>query len=99
MDNIKWLKRKYPESYEEIFPFIDYYDLKKLKVGRLLQDISPVHCDEVYSKSTLILFRRSNPLDYNHPVFYIVAKCDPGVTYSGFHSFLECSSYVEEITK
>ena len=42
----------------------------------------------MYGIGTLIQFSRSNPIrDYNYPDVYCIAKCDPGYTASGYHSF------------
>ena len=90
MEDLKWLKRKYPNSFEELNKYFDRQELcdfKKstLKIGRLNKDI--IYCQK-YKKGSIIQFRRSNPInDYNHPFVYCVVKCQVGYTASGYHSF------------
>jgi hypothetical protein len=90
MENLKWLKRKYPDSFEELKDCFDRLELDnfkkaKLKIGRLTKDV--IHCQN-YKKGTLIQFRRSNPVNnYNYPHVYCVVKCQLGFTESGYHSF------------
>jgi len=89
MDNSKWLKRKYPDSFEELNEYFDSGALKHfkkstLKIGRLTSDI--FHGQE-YKKGSILTFRRSNPVnDYNHPLIYAILKCQAGYTASGYHS-------------
>lgn len=97
MKNDKWAKRKYPNTYKEILPFINYdKDLKKYKVGRLLEDLK---IEELYKKGTIFLYRKTNPInDYNYPDIYVIFKCiDQKITFSGFHSFMVSPLNFEEI--
>jgi len=90
MNSLKWLKRKYPNSFEELNEYFDKHEIdnfKKstMKIGRLTKDIV---CGEKYKKNSIIQFRRSNPIyDDNHPFVYVVLKCQVGYTQSGYHSF------------
>lgn len=102
MDNLKWLKRKYPDSFDELNNYFDRVELNHfkrstLKIGRLVKDV--IWCQK-YKKGNIIQFRRSNPInDYNHPFVYCIVKCKVGYTESGYHSFnIEESDFIE-ITK
>lgn len=90
MDNRKWLKRKYPKSFEKVNEMLDderLYDFKnnRYELGVL---IKAVWCVETfYPEGTMIMFKRSNPRDYNHPMHYAVCKCkEDGLTESGYQS-------------
>lgn len=88
MNTLKWLKRKYPVSYEELLPFTKEFDdpyRRKMHVGRLTADI---YNEELYKAGTIVLFTERSPLDENYPGKIILARCvDPDLTVSGFHSF------------
>ena len=90
MNSLKWLKRKYPKSFDELNDYFDRHELEEFKkstmlIGRLTKD---VFWGQKYKKGSIIQFRRSNPVnDYNHPFVYAVFKCQVGYTESGYHSF------------
>lgn len=90
MENRKWLKRKYPESFERINDFFDdvflsEFKRKKYKLALLNNDTTNVI---TYKKDSIIAFKRSNPInDENYPLHYCIAKCDKNLTSSGYHSF------------
>ena len=92
MENRKWLKRKYPNSYDELDKYFNDDQLcdfkrSRRKIGRLKNAIFNMD-GSMYDIGTLIQFKRSNPIrDYNYPDVYCIAKCDPGYTASGYHSF------------
>ena len=99
MDSLKWLKRKYPDSFEELNNYFDRFEIENfkkstLKIGRLTKNV--FWCQE-YKKGSIIQFKRSNPInDYNHPYIYAVLKCDVGYTDSGYHSFnINESDFIE----
>lgn len=90
MESIKWLQRKYPNSFEDLNKYFDWFELEnfkksRMKLGRLTKDVVNVR---KYKKGEIVQFRRSNPInDYNHPCTEIVLKCPVGFTESGYHSF------------
>lgn len=100
MESIKWLKRKYPNSFEDLNNYFDRFELEnfkksRMKLGRLTKDVS---CGRKYKKGEIVQFRRSNPInDYNHPWVEIVLKCPVGFTESGYHSFLVSEDCFTEI--
>ncbi len=100
MDNRKWLKRKYPETFKEVDEFLNdgfLQEFKKgrYKLGRLVSDI--IECQK-YKKGDLIYFKRSNPVnDYNHPIIRAIIKCQKGYTASGYHGIRVVESEFEEI--
>ena len=100
MTDEQWLKRKYPETHNEIIPLIKTGDryVRKYKVGRLLGDITSC---ETYTKGTIFLYRKSNPVNYyNHPEIHCLFKnIDPNLTGSGFHSFTIFPVEFETVTK
>lgn len=89
MDDRKWLRRKYPEVFDEVNSFLDDHQLSEFKkrkynLGRLVSDMLDM---EDYSAGTMIMFKRSNPVrDYNYPMHYAVIKCSDGITASGYLS-------------
>ena len=90
MNSLKWLQRKYPNSFKELNEYFDSYELENfkkshMKIGRLTKDI---FCCQTYKKDSIIQFRRRNPVnDYNYPFVYAVLKCQVGYTGSGYHAF------------
>lgn len=90
MDDLKWLKRKYPDSFDELNVYFDRKELRDFKksthkIGRLIKDVT--WCQK-YNKGTILQFKRSNPINnYNYPFVYCVVKCDIGYTESGYHFF------------
>jgi len=86
MENKKWLKRKYSNTYEELINFFDDKFLQefrnsKYKMGKLVENVGD------YSKGSLVAFKRSNPInDYNYPIHHGIVKCSKGYTTSGYHS-------------
>lgn len=100
MDNLKWLKRKYPYSFNELNEYFYRFELDKfkkstLKIGRLTKDVIWI---QKYKKGSIIQFRRSNPInDYNHPFVYCIVKCKIGFTQSGYHSFNIYEDYFSEV--
>jgi hypothetical protein len=99
MDNRKWLKRKYPKSFNEISNFLDDKALiqfkdGKYKIGRLVMD------NFAMIKGELMFFKRSNPVnDYNYPSHPAIFKCSKNHTVSGYHSEWITENYYEEIVK
>jgi len=90
VDNLKWLKRKMPMSFELFIDFVDYKNLKHYKFGVLNNSISlPNRKEDIsYPKGTPILFERLNSINNeNHPFVYVLAKCKEGITASGFQTF------------
>jgi hypothetical protein len=100
MDNRKWLKRKYPESFDQVNSFLNDYYLsifksQKFKLGELKNDIQLYD----YKKGDICMFKKSNPVnDYNHPYSYVIVKCG-SFTASGYHSFNIGRNDCKEITK
>ena len=100
MENRKWLKRKYPKSFDKANDFLNdkwlkNFKDKKYKLGKLLEDINE---GEVYKKGELCMFKRTNPInDYNYPLHTIIVKCTEGLTASGYHSFWIFPDKIEEI--
>jgi hypothetical protein len=100
MENKKWLKRKYPDSFTEIVEFLNDKELEnfkrnKYKLGRL---VKPVWYVNLYPTNTLIMFKRSNPIyDVNYPLHYAVVKCEDNLTESGYHSINLFEQDFEEI--
>lgn len=90
MESIKWLKRKYPNTFEELNEYFDRHQIEEfkkstMKIGRLVKDVV---CGNKYKKGSIIQFKRSNPINsYNHPFVYAILKCKVGYTESGYHSF------------
>lgn len=105
MDNQKWLKRKFPKSFEEVNAvFTDEYitELKVYgyKLGKLKEpQIMEFGRKEKYPVGTYIIFKRSNPVrSYNYPLHYAITKClIENFTASGYHSFSIYESEFEEI--
>jgi len=100
MDDIKWLQRKYPDSFKEVDEYFDRQELRDFrkstrKIGRLSKDV--IHCQK-YKKGSIIEFRRSSITEHNHPYVYCVVKCQVGYTESGYHSFNITESDFKEIT-
>lgn len=65
MNSLKWLQRKYPNSFEELNAYFDRNEIKNfkkstMKIGRLTKDV--VWCQK-YKKGSIIQFRRSNPVN------------------------------------
>lgn len=102
MNDIKWLKRKYEESFNELNVYFDRHELRHFKksafkIGRLTKDI--IQCQK-YKKGSIIQFKRSNPInDYNHPFVYCIVKCQVEYTESGYHSFNINENDFEELIK
>lgn len=102
MNDLKWLQRKYPNSFEELQEYfnekeLNYFKKSNLKIGRLIRDV--IWCQK-YKKGSIIQFGRSNPInDPNHPYVYCVIKCQPNYTESGYHSFNIKEEDFEELTK
>ena len=100
MNPEKWLKRKYPNSFDDIRLFLndrqlDEFKNSRMKIGRLIKDIDQ---GQKYPEGSLILFRRSNPVtSYNYPMHYGIIKCPEGYTASGYHSFGIFDSDFKEI--
>jgi hypothetical protein len=104
MDDTKWLKRRYPETFEEAYSFMKGFPIsefrsRKLKLGRLSEDVTTMG-GQSYKEGDLIMFKRSNPItDFNYPLHYGTVKCKPGVTESGYHSFRIVEREFNEIHK
>lgn len=100
MENIKWLKRKYPNSFEKLNEYFDRHELQNfkqsnLKIGYLNKDI--IQCQK-YKKGSIIQFRNTNPVnDYNYPNVLCIVKCQLGFTESGYHSFWITKEDYEEL--
>lgn len=110
MENRKWLKRKYPKSFDKINKFLNDEQLEifkknKYRLGKIITN--PNWNFYLYPPGTLIMFKRSNPInDYNYPMCHAIAKCKtkitptghhPIVTPSGYHSIHVFPSYFKEI--
>lgn len=102
MDNRKWLKRRYPETFVEVNDFLNDSELEKFrklryKLGRIIR---PTWDVQLYPVGTLILFKRSNPIrDMNYPMHHAEVKCDTNFTTSGYHSIGIFEGYFKEIYK
>ena len=100
MDSIKWLQRKYPNTFNELNDYFDRHELEQfkkstLKIGRLKKDV--IVCQK-YKKGNIIQFKRTNPVtSYNYPAVYCVVKCQVGYTASGYHCFHITEQDFEEI--
>jgi hypothetical protein len=90
MENRKWLKRKYPKSFNDVNEFLNDKQLEEFKKGKysLARLIKPAwSASNLYEKGTLIMLKRSNPIrDYNYPLHYALAKCSEDLTLSGYQS-------------
>lgn len=89
MEDRKWLKRKYPDSFKELDEYFDRHELSSFKkstrkIGRITKDI--IQCQK-YKKGSIIEFRRSAITEDNHPYVNCVIKCQLGYIESGYHSF------------
>ncbi len=102
MDNRKWLKRKYPKTFDEVNKFLNEPQLsdfkkRKYKLGRLRNNVIQV---QNYEAGQLIMFKRSNPInDLNYPLHYGIVKCEVGFTESGYHSIELFEQNFIEITE
>ena len=97
MNNLKWLKRKMPMNYERFMDFVDYDNMKNKYLFGVLNNTVDAN-GKKYNSGTHILFKRSNPINNeNHPIIYVIAKCEKGFTQSGFHSFTVSDKDVYEI--
>jgi hypothetical protein len=102
MENRKWLKRKYPDTYKEVNSFLDDKHLaefkkRKYKLGRLVSDVISV---QKYPKGRLIMFKRSNPINnHNYPLHHVIIKCQKGFTESGYHNINICDNEFIEVVK
>jgi hypothetical protein len=100
MENRKWLKRKYPDSFDEINAFfndgyLSIFKKGKRKMGRLVRDIIQ---EQEYPKGTILIFIRSNPINsFNYPLHHGIIKCKRGFTASGYHSIDIYEKDFEEI--
>jgi len=89
MENRKWLKRKYPQTFIEANEFLNDKELENFKrnkyqLGRI---VKPTWHVNLYPVGTLIMFKRSNPIrDENYPLHHAIVKCEVGFTESGYHS-------------
>jgi hypothetical protein len=102
MDNRKWLKRKYPESFNKVNGFLNDEQLQTFKDGKykIGETTDVLNEGENYGKGTLTMFKRSNPVnDYNYPMHTIIVKCNDGVTASGYNSFWITPNQCKEIAK
>lgn len=100
MEDRKWLRRKYPDSFKELDDYFDRHELRDFKkstrkIGRLTKDIVQ---GQKYKKGTVIEFRKSSITEYNHPYVYCIVKCQLGYTESGYHSFNITEQDFKEIT-
>jgi len=100
MENNKWLKRKYPNSFDELNEYFNRHELNDFKkstrkIGRLTKDI--IQCQK-YKKGSIIQFKKSAITELNHPYVYCIVKCQLGYTESGYHSFNITESDYKEIT-
>lgn len=88
MDNKKWLKRKYPKTFNEVNDFLDEKELENFKKNnyKLGIIVKPTWYVNLYPVGTMIMFKRSNPKDESFPMHYAVVKCEKGFTESGYHS-------------
>jgi hypothetical protein len=98
MENRKWLKRKYPQSFTEVNKFLNDEQLQQFKAGnyKLGILIENINQEEIYEKGKLCMFKRTNPInDYNYPLHPIIVKGNN--TMSGYHSFWVSPDQVEEV--
>ena len=103
MDSLKWLKRKFPDSHEEILEsfnktHIDAAKQYRRRFGRLTKD---VRRGKMYKAGTLCVWYRIKETDDDGIwtgdfELYCIVKCEPGYTFSGFHSFMPFCE-IEEI--
>lgn len=100
MDNRKWLKRKYPNTFKKVNVFLNnkqlqYFKEQKYRLGRLVCDIKE---EEIYKKGTLCFLKRSNPVNsYNYPAHTITVKCSDNLTTRGYNTFWVIPQKIEEI--
>lgn len=105
MENRKWLKRKYPESFNEINKFLDDERLRQFKqgkyrIGRLTKDVIDMSLNCCYRKGELMYFKGANPVnDYNYPLHPAIFKCGKGKTFSGYESLWTCKEYYNRVVK
>ena len=102
MDNRKWLKRKYPKSFNRVNSFLNDEQLQNFRNGKykLGETTKELKEEETYSVGTLSIFKRSNPINsYNYPMHPIIVKCRDGLTISGYHSFWVTPDKCKEITE
>jgi hypothetical protein len=102
MENRKWLKRKFPKSFEKINIFfddemLDTFKKGKYNIGKLSEDIIYV---QKYKKDSLVIFKRSNSINsYSYPNIHAIVKCQKGFTTSGYHSIDLHEKNIIEILK
>lgn len=101
MNNIKWLKRKYPTSFNKLSKYFNDEQLSefkkaKRKIGVLTKDIK--QCEMTYKKGSVIQFKRSRIDSENYPFVYVVLKCELGFTQSGYHAFTLFENDFKELT-
>ena len=94
MNSDKWLKRKYPKSYDKVREFLDDAELEefrryKRKFGIINNDI--LNC-QMYPKGSLFIYNHQKDCDEEGWTgefrYYCIFKCQKGYTQSGYHSFL-----------
>jgi len=103
MENNKWLKRKFPNSFERIKNFLDdnqFQQFKnyKFRIGILKEDL--MNCQN-YPKDSIFLYKMNKVYyknrwtgDYD---MYLVFKCQKGYTASGYHGFICSGVKYEEV--
>ena len=103
MNDLKWLKRKFPvEGIDQFLPIVD--EIREgLKLARFKNNFYTwTSIGEEYKQGTLCFIRRSNPINnwHRYPLIYCITKCREGLTASGFHSFdLHENDIIEEEVK
>lgn len=100
MEVTKWIARKYPESKDIIFEFLDSDVLKEFKrykyrIGILNESLIYPHC----KKGSIFMFNHQRENETGQWEYYCVFKCKKGYTQSGYHGFTITSIKFTEILK
>ena len=93
MNSDKWLKRRYPKSYDKVREFLNDDELKEFKDYRRTRKVGILN-DGVgeYKKGDIFMYEHQKDCDEEGWTggfrYYCIFKCQEGYTQSGYHSFL-----------
>jgi hypothetical protein len=100
MELTKWVERKYPESKNMIFEFLNPELLKEFKDNKYrLGILKESLIYPKYKKGTIFMFHHQKENETNQYEYYCVFKCKKGYTQSGYHGFTKTSIKFTEILK
>lgn len=101
MNNRKWLKRKYPKSFNIINEMLNDEQLQKFRAGKYKAGIFTecIAKGDLYTEGKLCMFKRANPIDFDiYPLITVTVKCcTENFTPSGYHTFYVTPYKVEEL--